>query len=182
LEVSDLELLRRARGGDEKAFGALVDRHAAHLYGLACLLVGNSADAEDVLQETLTGAVTGMWRFGERASVKTWLVRILMRQASKFRRGRSRRPAVSLDAGAGEAPYEGGPAVRSSADAVDARLDISQMLSELSPEHAQVIVLREIEGFSYEEMAEALGVPRGTVESRLHRAREELRKRFRGTL
>jgi RNA polymerase sigma-70 factor (ECF subfamily) len=56
------------------------------------------------------------------------------------------------------------------------------MLAGLTHEHAQVIMLREIQGLSYEEMAEVLGVPRGTVESRLHRAREELRKRFRGSL
>ena len=56
------------------------------------------------------------------------------------------------------------------------------MLAQLTPEHRQVIILRELQGMSYEEMAQALDVPRGTVESRLHRAREELRKRFKGYL
>jgi RNA polymerase sigma-70 factor (ECF subfamily) len=64
----------------------------------------------------------------------------------------------------------------------DAKMDLSVMLQTLSPEHRQVIVLRELQQMSYEEMADALGVPRGTVESRLHRAREELRKRFKGYL
>jgi RNA polymerase sigma-70 factor (ECF subfamily) len=62
----------------------------------------------------------------------------------------------------------------------DAKLDLSVMLARLSPEHREVIVLRELEGMTYEQIAAALGVPRGTVESRLHRAREELRKRFKG--
>ena len=64
----------------------------------------------------------------------------------------------------------------------DARLDLAVMLEALSPEHRKVIVLREVEGLSYDEMAAALGVPRGTVESRLFRAREELRKKFKGYL
>ncbi len=64
----------------------------------------------------------------------------------------------------------------------EARLDLATMLASLSAEHRAVIVLRELQGLSYEEMARALGVPRGTVESRLHRAREELRQRYKGYL
>jgi RNA polymerase sigma factor (sigma-70 family) len=67
-----------------------------------------------------------------------------------------------------------------SAGGPDARMDLSVMLERLSPEHREVIVLRELEGLTYEQIATALAVPRGTVESRLHRAREELRKRFKG--
>ena len=98
-----------------------------------------------------------------------------------LRRSRRREQSnVSLDAsGVNE------PAVASGAlggGGADARLDLSVMLAALSPEHRQVILLRELEGMSYEAIAETLGVPRGTVESRLHRAREELRKRFKGYL
>jgi RNA polymerase sigma-70 factor (ECF subfamily) len=63
---------------------------------------------------------------------------------------------------------------------VERRADVAAMLDTLSPEHREVIVLRELQGLSYEEMAEALGIPRGTVESRLHRARRDLKRRFAG--
>ena len=70
----------------------------------------------------------------------------------------------------------------SEASGTEAKLDLTTMLQKLSPEHRAVIVLRELERLSYDEMAEALGIPRGTVESRLHRAREELRRKFKGYL
>lgn len=165
----DAELLRRTGAGDQAAFRALVDRHARYLYGIAFTLTGNPADAEDVVQETLVGALNA--RFRGESTVRTWLVGILVRQAAMLRR--KRRPAALQ----GDAP-----ARSSDLAGADARLDLAVMLESLSPEHRQVIVLREVEGMSYDEMAAAVGVPRGTVESRLHRARAELRERFKGYL
>jgi len=174
-----LELARRARKGDEEAFHELVDRHAKDLFGLAVSLVGNSADAEDVVQETFSGAFRGLGAFKERSSVKTWLRRILVKQAARCHRRRGVRKAVSLD-GLSEAAVfllgkrEAGPTTKD----LDIRMDVLAVLEALSPEHRQVVVLRELQGMSYEEMAQVLGVPRGTVESRLFRAREKLRERL----
>jgi RNA polymerase sigma-70 factor (ECF subfamily) len=165
----DAELLARGAAGDEQAFRSLVDRHARYLYGIAHSLCGNAADAEDVVQETLIAALNSKFR-GESA-VRTWLVGILVRRAGMLRRSKSRHPAFPLEI---EPPSSKAPAVAGS----DVRLDLTEMLQHLSPEHRQVIVLREIEGMSYEEMARSVNVPRGTIESRLHRAREELRQRF----
>lgn len=178
----DIELLDQIRRGDrsaQAAFRELLDRHARYLFGVAhSLSGGNPSDAEDLVQETLMGALTGHFR-GE-SSVRTWLVRILVNRAAMLRRSRSRRPETPLD----EKTVE--PASPASAGtgsgAVEAKLDLTTMLAGLSPEHRQVIVLRELEGLSYEEIAAVLHVPRGTVESRLHRAREELRRRFKGYL
>ncbi|MDB5298907.1 MAG: sigma-70 family polymerase sigma factor, partial [Phycisphaerales bacterium] len=78
-----MDLLRAAAGGDTSAFHTLVDRHAGYLYRLASYISRGSPDAEDIVQETLAGAFTGMKRFDGRASVKTWLTRILMQQASR---------------------------------------------------------------------------------------------------
>jgi RNA polymerase sigma-70 factor (ECF subfamily) len=170
----DAELLRRIARGDRAAFDALVARHARYLHGVAHALVGNSADAEDLVQETLIAVLNGKFR-GE-SSVRTWMVRILVNRAGMLKRSRRRKgPHVAMD----DAP----PMQTASGVAgMDAKLDLSAMLAALSPEHRAVIVLRELEQMSYEEMADALGIPRGTVESRLHRAREELRKRFKGYL
>lgn len=170
VSATDWEFMRRARRGEPAAFHELVDRHAGPLYGLAFRLLGNAADAEDVVQETLAGAFRGLRSFGERSSVKTWLTQILVRQVAKHRRSQPRFKAATLD---------GTQADRSAASAqgrADLRMDLSAAILALSPEHRQVIVLRELQGTSYDEMAEILGVPRGTVESRLFRARRQLQE------
>jgi RNA polymerase sigma-70 factor, ECF subfamily len=171
----DLELLRRAAKGDGKAFHGLLDRHADRLYRLAYSLLGNAADAQDVVQETWAGAYRGLSGFEGRSSVATWLTRILVLQAAKWRRDHKRRfePIVSRDAAAsGEC----------GAAEVERRIDVRAALEQLTAEHREVLVLREYEQMSYEEMAESLGVPRGTVESRLHRARAELKEKLKDYL
>ena len=183
LQPSDHELVHRIRGGDEAAFRELVNRHGDGLYGLACSVMGNSADAEDVLQETLLGAFRRLAAFEGRSSVKTWLVRILLNHASKFRRSRRVRKTSALPDEVG--PDDGqalGLDSGSPAAIVESRVDLNQMLAVLSPEHREVIVLRELQQMSYDEIAGALKIPRGTVESRLHRARQEMKRRFAGYL
>jgi len=172
---SDAALLLQARGGDHAAFHALVDRHAAGLFATAVALVGRAADAEDLLQETFTGALRGLAKFEGRSSVKTWLTVILLRRVAMHRRraGRKDDRLVPLDAAAGAATDRPPPTA-----AVDARLDVMDALGALRPEHREVLVLRELQGLAYDEIAEALDVPRGTVESRLFRARRALRERL----
>ena len=165
MRPTDLELLHRARKGHDDAFHELVDRHADLLYGLACGLVSGRSDAEDIVQETLLGAYRGMDGFKGRSSVKTWLVGILRRQAARhYRRGRLRRTASIVEEPAAEGR---GP---------EAGVDVRDALAQLTPERREVIVLREFQGMSYAEMADVLCVPLGTVESRLYRARRDLRE------
>ena len=170
-DPDDIELLRRAAAGDSAAFHALIDRHAQRLYRIAVGLTGNATDAEDVLQETFIGAFKGLKGFEGRASVKTWLTRILFMQSAQWRRGRRRKPAQRLDEAAA-APL----------GSAEATLDVEAAIEQLSPEHQQVLLLREYDRMSYDEIAEVLEVPRGTVESRLHRARSELRDRLKAYL
>jgi RNA polymerase sigma-70 factor, ECF subfamily len=176
-DAEDLRLLKRATGGDSAAFHELVDRHASRLFRLATSLVGNSADAEDVLQEAFAGAYRGLKGFESRSSVKTWLTRILVIQAAKSRR--SRKPTESLEQAGSDAT---GTATGDAAASVDARLDLQAALQKMSAEFREVIVLRELEQMSYEEIAATLDIPRGTVESRLHRARAELREKLKAYL
>jgi len=170
--LTDLDLLKKARRGDAAAFEELAVRHAGALYRLAYALLCDAADAEDALQETLIAAYRQAGRFREESAVKTWLTGILVRQAAKLRRRRARRRMGTLEAGmksshAGQA-------------GADFRLDLAEALGNLSAEHREVIAMREIQGLSYAEIAGALGIPRGTVESRLHRARQALRENLKG--
>jgi RNA polymerase sigma-70 factor (ECF subfamily) len=171
-ESDELELARKAAGGDERAFSTLVQRHMERLFRLAWSLVGNAADAEDAVQETLAGAYDGLKKFRAQSSVKTWLTQILVRQAALVRRKRKRHAAGSIEAA------EGQPAVEGGSEGIGRAMDLYAALERLSPDHRQVLVLREFEQMSYEEMALVVGVPRGTVESRLHRARSELREKL----
>jgi len=155
--------------------------HRNLLFTVAYEMLGSAADAEDVLQETLTGAFQGMARFEGRSSVKTWLSRILVTQAALWRRGKGARRAMSLSEGtAGQEPAA--PARGTGPDRVAWRMDLQAALDKLSHDHREVIVLRELQGLSYDEIARALGIPRGTVESRLFRARAELREHLRSYL
>jgi RNA polymerase sigma-70 factor (ECF subfamily) len=178
LPAGDLDLVNQARQGDAGAFHALVDRHAKALFGLAYTLLGNTADAEDVLQETLLGAYKQIAQFEGRSSVKTWLTKILVRQVSKVYRSRRVRRAESLADAEQQNAEPAAP--RTGSVNVDRQVDVHAMLKTLSEEHREVLVLRELQGLSYDEIADALAIPQGTVESRLHRARQQLKQRFAG--
>jgi len=180
-EPGDAELVRDAAGGDNDAFHALIDRHAGHLFRLAVSLCGSAADADDVLQETFAGAFRSLRRFEGRSSVKTWLSRILVTQAALWRRGKGARRALSLSDAPGDQEPPA-PARGTGPDKVAWRMDLQAALEKLSHDHREVIVLRELQGFSYDEIARALGIPRGTVESRLFRARAELREHLQSYL
>ena len=183
LDSSDADLLRRARQGDESAYRDMVDRYGDYLFRFAISLVGNEADAADVLQETFSGAFQHARKFKGRASVKTWLSRILFRQAAKYRRSRRRHMTVSLDYDVHPSQsLDTGAVAPSPESEADARMDIFAVLDRLSGIHREVIVLRELQGMTYDEIADVLNVPRGTVESRLFRARELLKERLKDYL
>src|SRR4051794_32084741 len=143
VDVSDAELLRRVYQGDQGAFRAIVDRHGRYLTGVAITLCGgNRTDAEDLVQETFVAALTS--RFRGESAVRTWLVQILVRRSAMLRRSRKRERGEPV---AGETERS----TRSAVSGTDAKLDLAQMLEGLSPDQRQVIVLRELEGLSYEE-------------------------------
>lgn len=173
-EELEHQLVVRAAHGDAGAFHQLVDVHAQMLFRTAYAMVGKTADAEDVVQETFLAAYRGIGRFQGRSSLRTWLVSILTRQVLMLRRKRRGKTMAGLET----VDYDAVPGPRRSSDAVDARLDVAQALAQLSEGHREVLVLRELEGMSYDEIAAALEIPRGTVESRLFRARQELKSRM----
>lgn len=165
---------RAAIAGDPAAFHALVNRYGPELFRLALSLSGHRADAEDLCQETFVAAFRGIRSFGGRSSLKTWLTRILMRRASRlWKRRRRARDTISIE-------QADQLSIDASTATTNRRLDVLEVVRTLPPEFRDAIVLRELEGLSYQEIADVLGVPRGTVESRLFRARALLRERLTG--
>ena len=176
--MNELEkvLVEKARRGDDAAFDALAELHAPALHRLAYTLAGNASDAEDIVQETLLGAFRRMSSFEGRSSFKTWLSRILVNQTARLRRSKRVREVMKPTdfSEASQAILKGLELPDEVRDS-EIRMDVMTALSGMSAEFREVIVLREMEGLSYVEIAEVLDIPRGTVESRLHRARGELK-------
>jgi RNA polymerase sigma-70 factor, ECF subfamily len=170
LRQHEQDLVQRLQRGDEAAFAQLVDQFGEDLYALAASMLRDRTAAADALQETLLGAYRGIARFRGDASLKTWLTGILVRQV--YKSTRRKRPTTAIE------DWETVPSPGSTEDGVAARLDVQVMLDALSPEHRDVLVLRELQGLSYDEIAAALELPRGTVESRLFRARKRLQELF----
>jgi len=164
---SDLDLCRAAADGDHAAFDLLVGRHTPRLFRVALSLCGSRPDAEDLCQETFLAAYEGIRQFAGRSSFRTWLTAILIRRSSRAWRKR-KRDSRNVTLGDGQAD-------RGELSAGDRRLDLIDAIRSLPDEFREVVVLREMEGFSYEEIAEVMEVPCGTVQSRLHRARMILR-------
>lgn len=179
--MNEAELLAQARRGDNDARTQLVMQYGRRLFALAMALIGGAeADANDVVQETFLAAFDGgLGAFRGDAAVQTWLSGILVNRIRKLRRYRQARRAGSLDAieTAATQLCDSSP---SPAAQVELRVDLAAMLDSLPPDYREVIVLRELQGMSYTEMAKALGIPERTAETRLTRARRTLRKRFAG--
>jgi len=179
--VNELEsvLLERARRGDDAAFESLAELHAPALHRLAFSLAGNASDAEDMVQETLLGAYQRLKAFEGRSSFKTWLSRILVNQTARLRRSKRVREVVKATdfSEASQALLKGMKVtgLQDESRNSEIRMDVMAALSGMSDEFRTVIVLREMEGLSYAEIAGVLDVPQGTVESRLFRARAELK-------
>jgi RNA polymerase sigma-70 factor (ECF subfamily) len=166
--MDDEELIGRVvNRRDEEAFRLLYARHSAPVYGLLCRLAGRSGDAADLLQETWLRAVRHLALFRGQSAFRTWLTGIALNCYREWRRRHAR------DAGTGDA--EARPARSRGADEIAA---VSQILAALAPEHREVIVLHDVEGWTHEEIAAALEIEPGTSKSRLSRARRAFRQRW----
>ncbi len=162
---TDEELVRRAQRGDRAAFDELVVRHRDRVYAVALRLTRNPADAEDALQDTFLNAYRALGRFGGRARVSTWLYRITANASYDVinrRRGRDQ----PLDDGAHEPVAPGDPYAQDAQ-----RRALEQALAALPDEFREAVVLCDIAGLGAGEAAELLGLPAGTVKSRVFRAR-----------
>jgi RNA polymerase sigma-70 factor (ECF subfamily) len=166
--------------GDSAAFGELVRRYQDRLYHTVYRLVDNAEDALDVVQEAFLNAYQSLDTFQGGAAFFTWLYRIAVNTAISLKR--KRRVMVRIDGGrGGEANLEPlDPSALSrpehALEQVEQEVRVWRALARLSPEHRAVLVMKDMEGHKYEVMAATLKVPIGTIRSRLHRARLELRE------
>ncbi len=177
LEGDEAELIERARKGDAEAFGVLVERYQRRVVGVALAVVHNQDDALELAQETFVRAFQNLPKFESRSSFSTWLYRIAANIAIDFRRREGRHPVLrgeDAETELGRLPSSQGDSFRAVARSELSRR-LQEALKELTPEHRAVILLREVEGLSYDEISEVLQCPRGTVMSRLHYARNRLR-------
>jgi RNA polymerase sigma-70 factor (ECF subfamily) len=181
--VDERELIRRSVEGDESAYRSLVERYEDRLLTVARRLVGDAHRAEDVVQDALLKAYAKLGSFHGRSSFYTWIYRITVNAASDTRQREERRRALSLDEGpVGRSLSGGSPGPEARAAASELRGIVRREIEKLSPKLRTILKMRELNGLSYEELASALGISKGTVESRLFRAREKLALRLREVL
>jgi RNA polymerase sigma-70 factor, ECF subfamily len=182
--LDDQSLVQACRAGQTEAFGMLVQRYQERLYPTILRLIGSAEDAEDVLQDSFVRAFEKLEQFQGDSSFYTWIYRIAVNLAlSGYRRRRSRaalrtkheRHACDRDGPLDESP-DSDPTIP--VERAERERIIEAALDKLGPEHRAVIILKDFDGHRYEEISAILKVPVGTVRSRLHRARCELRDRL----
>lgn len=178
-QTHDADLVSQARDGDAEASNELVRRYRQRAYHFALQLTGNREDALDVTQDAMLRFICTLERFELGRPVQPWLFRIVRNKAYDHGRRQRVRRAESLD----ELLEKGMPApVQASTDPSrglemkELRQKVWKALMRLSENQREILVLREYQDLSYGEISEVLGVPTGTVMSRLHRARSALRK------
>lgn len=187
------DTIARARAGDHEAFRVLVERHQGRLFRLAARVLRDEDLARDAVQDAFLKAYVSLRRFEGRSSLYTWLYRLTlnvcldMRRRSKSDRTVEWPEAQSADGlpgaepvpASGTEPPPAGPDTE--LERSEIRLRVGQAIEELPPEARETLILREVDGLSYTEIAETLGIPKGTVMSRLHYARRRVQKLLRGS-
>ena len=176
----EAQIVRRVLEGDVNAFEDLVTEHEKGVYAIAQRMTGNAEDAADMTQETFIKAYNSLSSFRGDSKFSVWLYRIATNVCLDFLRSRSRKPTVSLS-------VEDDEGEETQLDVADesqspelllerslTRDAVHRGLEALPPDYRQVLLLREIQGLSYEEIAEALVLEVGTVKSRIFRARKRL--------
>ena len=181
MEPDDKQLVDAARQGDVKAFAELVNRHQRRAYAVALGMVHDADDARDVCQEAFLKVHKNLATFEGEAQFFTWLYRIVMNLCIDLLRKRRGQQVEFDDAQGHDDPDVGGIApVRTGFDPARAlsdkelRAQITRALAQLSPSHRAVLVMREVDGLSYQEMAETMSCSIGTIMSRLFHARKKM--------
>jgi RNA polymerase sigma-70 factor (ECF subfamily) len=176
---ADLQLVERCRRGDLGAFEELYKAHAGRLYSLACRMLGNPADAEDLLQEIFLSAHRKLDSFRGESALGTWLYRLGMNQILDHVRSRAGR-AGQLTDGLDDATVLADASGHRLADRAIDHIDLERALAELPQGCRAAFLLHDVEGLEHREVSEVLGIAEGTSKSQVHKARLRLRSLLRG--
>lgn len=177
---SDDALVRAFQGGDRRAFDDLVHRHSARVFRLVRRMTGREDAAEEVTQEVFVSVYRALPRYEARARFTTWLTSVSLNHARTWGRRQSRDESRRVRGSEEHDPLEAAPAAGEGPDRLAERRErlsaVHDALARLDPDDREIVVLRDLEGYGYGQIGESLGVPPGTVKSRLHRARLALRR------
>jgi RNA polymerase sigma-70 factor, ECF subfamily len=191
-EDEDMKAVQRCLKGEIDAFEPLVRRHQKRMVNIAYRMLGDYEEACDAVQDAFVAAYRSLRQFRGEARFSTWLTRIVLNHSKnrlKQMRTRDRGATISIDdpveTPSGDIPRElcsGEETILDHLERKELNERVKGAIGSLESEHREVIILREIEGFSYEEMRDILKVPEGTVKSRVFRAREALRGQLKKVL
>ncbi|HPH69798.1 MAG TPA: sigma-70 family RNA polymerase sigma factor [Kofleriaceae bacterium] len=182
----DKALLKRLRDRDERAFRELVEAHRDRVFNITYRMLGNRAEAEDVAQEVFIAVFKTIDSFREESKFSTWLYRVAVNHCKnriKYLARRHERDRDELDEASPSAnnaslgPTKGARPDRA-LEGAQMEVLLQEAIASLDEEHRAVVILRDVEELSIEEICEITGLPDGTVKSRLHRARAALRKKL----
>jgi RNA polymerase sigma-70 factor, ECF subfamily len=170
----DRDVIEATLAGDTSAFGQIVERHGDVVYRVAARVVGPE-DAHDVAQDSFLRAFNRLRKFRGEGSFRSWLLQITHNTALNWLSRRVPEPVGAGEevVGAGE-PEPGGREPAEHLESGERRERLEDKIRQLRPEHRLVLVLRDVEGLAYEEIAEVTETPVGSVKGRLHRARGEM--------
>jgi RNA polymerase sigma-70 factor, ECF subfamily len=172
--AGDMALVDRCRKGDLEAFEELYRQHAGRLYSVACRMVGNPSDAEDLLQEIFLSAHRKLDSFRGDSALGTWLYRLATNLCLDHLRSRAARTS-QLTGTLDDEPGLADAGSRALADSTLTRMDLERALAQLPDGCRAAFVLHDIEGLEHREVADALGIAEGTSKSQVHKARLRLR-------
>jgi RNA polymerase sigma-70 factor (ECF subfamily) len=176
--LEETELVERAKRGDDRAYGELVNAYQGIAFRTAYLVVGNAADAEDAAQDAFVKAYRALHRFRSGEPLRPWLLKIVANEARNRRRATSRRDALTLRATTESSSGEAAPSPEAALLATEQREALVAAVDGLPEQQRLVIACRYFLDLSEEETAAVLGVRRGTVKSRTARALDRLRQTY----
>lgn len=184
MSIPDEDLIRKIKKGDMESFNELVRRYETKIYSVAYRFMGNHADAGDLAQETFIRMYQALPGFRGESSFSTWLYRIAANACRDELRKRQRRRSISMDELIENSPASvpvaaGNDSPEEVLQRNETQRHVQECLNRLSDDHRLVLVMREIQGLSYEEIAEVLNCSLGTVKSRISRARNALKEKIR---